>query len=451
MISAILVYGRRGEILVSRIYKDGLRRAVTDAFRVQVIANEEQQSPLLTIGSTSFLHIRYNSLYVVAVSRHDVDGIAIFELLYKFCDLCNKLFGRFDEAACYRHISHIYEVLDEILEFGYPQNTEVGLLKLSNSLAESNPTLDHGNAQSSSSVGGSGITGAVSSLRRTLTSAKSPHSSSLHLPTGPAASSKDTTLDVPWRRSDVKHRRNEIYLDVSEKLNTVFDPDGRLLSASVDGVLKVRARLSGLPQCQVDLDHVSVLENSQLHACVNHTRFHEEGKVQFVPPEGEFDLLRYHVSQEVAVPFKIYNSEHGGELVVKVKCTLEPKRHLTNLAVNIPLPPTSTSNSFKLKSSSGKAKFIGERMAIEWKVARLTGQNEATLRISSEHHRQGPISGNGPIMVKFLINMYACSALHVQSLQVIEDAKYNTLKWVRYFTESGACEARTFDKKAHIS
>lgn len=449
MISAILVYGCKGEILVSRIYKDGLRRAVTDAFRVQVITNEGQQSPLLTIGSTSFLHIRYNSLYIVAASRHDVDGIAIFELLYKFCDLCNKLFGRFDEAACYRHISHIYEVLDEILEFGYPQNTEIGLLKLSNSFAEGISNLYLNTSHSGSSATGSGIIGAVSSLRRSFTSAKSPHCSIPYLAT--TVNAKDATPDVPWRRSDVKHRRNEIYLDVLEKLNTVVDPEGRLLSASVDGVLKVRARLSGLPQCQVDLDHVSVLENSQLHACVNHARFHEENKVQFVPPEGEFDLLRYRVSQEVAVPFKITNSEHGGELVVRVNCTLEAKRHLTNLAVCIPLPPTSTSLSYKLKSSSGKAKFIGEHMAIEWKVARLSGQNEAILRISSEQHRQSSISGNGPITVRFLINMYACSALHVKSLQVIEDAKYNTLKWVRYLTENGACEARTFDKKAQIS
>lgn len=440
MISAILIYGQRGEILASRVYREGLRRAITDAFRVEVISNAETSSPILTMGSTSFLHIRHNELYVVAVTRSDVDAIAVFEVLYRLCELCTAQFGHFDDTVCYRYVSQIYEILDEIVDYGYAQSTDAGLVKLSSSSDDRGDHIDDF-VPTGSSSGIPGPQTVVNSLRRTLTSAKSGMSSQSSL-----SSRRDTTTTdnaVPWRRSDIKHRRNEIYLDVDEKLNATFEPSGSLLGASVNGLLKVKAHLSGLPHCQVDLDNYSVLENSQLHACANHAAFESAGVVQFVPPEGEFDLLRYRVSQDLKIPVKVQNTSDGhGELTVRIKCILDVKKHLTNVVVHIPLPPTSTSNSQRFKTTSGKAKFSAERTACEWKIARLPGQHDAILKISGSEN----LAGHGPILINFSISMFTSSSLRVQSLQVVEEQKYTTLKWVRYLTESGACEARTKTK-----
>lgn len=454
MISAILIYGKRGEILSSRVYKDGLRRAVTDVFRAQVISNPTTTpTPLLTLGSTSFLHVRHNGLFVVAVTRHDVDGIAVLEFLYKLCEVVTIQLGSFDETACYRYVSQIYAILDELVDFGIPQNTEPGTMELPGLHTDvqhlvggtSQPTGVVGSLKRSLSIGGGG--GNSSSNNNSVPTLPSIPDSSSHpfddesdslFGSRSAKSSTSPQMEsVPWRRSNVKHRRNEVYLDVIEKLNAVFDDRGHVLSASTDGVLKVKAALSGLPHCQVDLERSEVLESSQLHACVDHKRFHSTGVVQFVPPEGEFELLRYRVSKGIRVPLQISTHWLHGEQVVQLKNTL-PDKQLMNIVVLVPLPSYSTSSTQKIKSSGGKARFSPEKTAVEWKIGRVSSNSELTLRIQSENK----LGHLGPAIVQFSIDMYTCTSLRVRSLQVVESSKYSTLKWVRYLTESGAVELR---------
>ena len=46
-----------------------LRRSIADVFRIQVVSNPDVRSPIITLGSTSFFHVRINNLYVVAVTK----------------------------------------------------------------------------------------------------------------------------------------------------------------------------------------------------------------------------------------------------------------------------------------------------------------------------------------------------------------------------------------------
>ena len=84
---------------------------------------------MLTLGSTSFLHVRHENLYVVAVTRSNVDAALVFEFLYKLVSLGKGYFNKFDEQAVKNNFTLIYELLDEILDFGFPQNTETDTLK----------------------------------------------------------------------------------------------------------------------------------------------------------------------------------------------------------------------------------------------------------------------------------------------------------------------------------
>lgn len=38
-------------------------------FRIQVISNADVRSPIITLGSTSFFHVRINNVYLVAVTK----------------------------------------------------------------------------------------------------------------------------------------------------------------------------------------------------------------------------------------------------------------------------------------------------------------------------------------------------------------------------------------------
>ena len=45
------------------------RRSIADVFRIQVVSNSDVRSPIITLGSTSFFHVRINNLYIVAVTK----------------------------------------------------------------------------------------------------------------------------------------------------------------------------------------------------------------------------------------------------------------------------------------------------------------------------------------------------------------------------------------------
>lgn len=84
---------------------------------------------MLTLGSTSFLHVRHENLYIVAIVRSNVDAAMVFEFLYKLVELGKSYFNKLDEEAVKSNFGLVYELLDEIIDFGFPQNTETDTLK----------------------------------------------------------------------------------------------------------------------------------------------------------------------------------------------------------------------------------------------------------------------------------------------------------------------------------
>lgn len=59
MIGGLFVYNHKGEVLISRVYRDDIGRNAVDAFRVNVIhARQQVRSPVTNIARTSFFHIK---------------------------------------------------------------------------------------------------------------------------------------------------------------------------------------------------------------------------------------------------------------------------------------------------------------------------------------------------------------------------------------------------------
>ncbi len=70
------------QVLISRLFRADLkcvathprgcadrRRSIADVFRIQVISNPDIRSPIITLGSTSFFHVRLNNIFVVGVTK----------------------------------------------------------------------------------------------------------------------------------------------------------------------------------------------------------------------------------------------------------------------------------------------------------------------------------------------------------------------------------------------
>ncbi|KAL6298625.1 clathrin adaptor mu subunit [Sparassis latifolia] len=425
MISAFFIFNQKGEVLISRLYRTDLKRSIADVFRIQVVSNSDVRSPIITLGSTSFFHVRVSNLYIVAVTKCNANAALVFEFCYRFIAIAKSYFGKIDEEAVKNNFVLIYELIDEINDFGYPQNSEIDTLK-------------------------------------TYITTESVMSTSI----AAEESSKITTQatgTTSWRRGDVKYKKNEAFVDVVETVNLSMSSKGTILRADVDGHIMMRAYLSGTPECKFGLNDKLVIDKSErglsdavelddcrFHQCVRLNEFDSNRTISFIPPDGEFELMRYRSTSNVKLPLKIIPSvtELGTtqvQYVVTVKTNFNNKLSATNVVVRIPTPLNTTSVDCKVPN--GKAKYVPAENVVVWKfvIPRIQGGQEITLSASAEltstTHRQ--VWARPPIDVDFQVLMFTASGLIVRFLKVFEKSNYQSIKWVRYLTKaSGSYQVR---------
>jgi AP-2 complex subunit mu-1 len=120
MLSGILVFNQKGENLIFRAFRSDCRPRLADIFRIQVIANPQVRSPILTLGSTTFSHVKHENIYLVAVTKSNANAALVFEFLYRLIVLGRSYFGKFDEEAVKNNFVLIYELLDGVLRLVEP-------------------------------------------------------------------------------------------------------------------------------------------------------------------------------------------------------------------------------------------------------------------------------------------------------------------------------------------
>ena len=112
MLSGILIFNQKGENLIFRAFRSDCRARLADIFRIQVISNSSIRSPILTLGSTTFSHIRHENIYLVAVTKSNVNAALVFEFLERLRRVGKEYFGKFDEEAVKNNFVLVYELLD---------------------------------------------------------------------------------------------------------------------------------------------------------------------------------------------------------------------------------------------------------------------------------------------------------------------------------------------------
>ncbi|KPI42294.1 AP-2 complex subunit mu [Cyphellophora attinorum] len=447
MLSGILLFNQKGENLIFRAFRPDCRPRLADIFRIQVISNAQVRSPILTLGSTTFSHVKHENIYITAVTKSNANAAIVFEFLYRFISLGKGYFSKFDEDAVKNNFVLIYELLDEILDFGYPQNTDVDVLKMY-------ITPDN--------------------LSSAIRSVSAPSSDTSRI-------TMQATGAQSWRRGDIKYRKNEAFVDVIEDVNLLMSATGTVLRADVTGQIVMRAYLTGTPECKFGLnDQLLVgsitqngnaldsgpvgnadgkrkatraaagsvtLEDCQFHQCVQLSKFDSDRTISFVPPDGEFELMRYRATENVNLPFKVHAivKEVGTtkvEYSVAVKANYGSKLFATNVVIRIPTPLNTAKISER--TTQGKAKYEPESNCIVWKIARFVGGSEFVLSAEAQltSMTNQKAWSRPPLSMNFSLLMFTSSGLLVRYLKVFEKGNYSSVKWVRYMTRAGSYEIR---------
>ena len=109
---------------------------------------------------------------------------------------------------------------------------------------------------------------------------------------------------IPWRRANVRHTSNELYVDIVETLSVTLAPSGRPLAAFANGSILFTSKISGVPDLLLTLSASGgklgmekAIELPVFHPCVRLARWKDRpGELSFVPPDGKFVLAGYGVN-----------------------------------------------------------------------------------------------------------------------------------------------------------
>ena len=106
-----------------------------------------------------------------------------------------------------------------------------------------------------------------------------------------------------------------------------------VLRADVSGKIVMKTYLSGMPECKFGMnDKIGmeteaaknptkrkptssgiVIDDVVFHRCVKLGQFEHDRTINFVPPDGEFELMKYRITENVNLPFRVIPvvHEHG--------------------------------------------------------------------------------------------------------------------------------------------
>ena len=195
--------------------------------------------PVFCEAGVNYLYIKKSGLYFVCTTKYNVAPSFVLELVTR----CSKVFkdycGVMSEESIRKNFILLYELIDEMIDDGYPQWTSSESLKsfVFNEAIEVAPSA----AAAASSAG------RVGDLFNT--NQKTTPSTSVDKPIAVTA-------------ADSKNRKNEIFVDIYEKINVTFNASGYVLSSDIEGTIQMKSYLAGNPELKIALNEELVVGKS---------------------------------------------------------------------------------------------------------------------------------------------------------------------------------------------
>eukprot|EP01094_Clydonella_sp_ATCC50884_P010659 TRINITY_DN2044_c0_g1_i1.p1 TRINITY_DN2044_c0_g1~~TRINITY_DN2044_c0_g1_i1.p1 ORF type:complete len:430 (-),score=176.31 TRINITY_DN2044_c0_g1_i1:306-1595(-) len=420
--SAIFMLDQKGKILIARNYRGDVPMACAERFIAKIMEEEEMNlRPVVEEDGITYVYIKSNNIYILAVTNRNANPSMIIVFLYKLVEVFKQYFKELEEESVRDNFVIIYELLDEMMDFGYPQTTESMILK--EYITQEGHKLD------------------------------------VDVRPPPAI-----TNAVSWRGEGIKYKKNEVFLDVMESVNLLVNMNGTVLRSEIVGAIKMKCHLSGMPELRLGLnDRVQFdggqrsstqrgraieMEDVNFHQCVRLSRFETDRTIAFIPPDGEFELMTYRLNTQIKpliwIEAVVDRHQHSRvEYMIKARSQFKQRSTANNVCIRIPVPEDADSPKFK--ASIGKVEYVPEDNVVVWKIKQFQGRKEYLMRahfglpsITNEENADD----RPPVTVNFEIPYFTVSGIQVRYLKIIERSGYQALPWVRYITQSGDYQIR---------
>ncbi len=393
-----------------------------------MLDKENIEKPIIHSGGKSYFVVKIGQIFLIAVTELNPSACMVLEFLHRL--------GGVLESYCSTPLTAdnvksncvvLQEVIDEAADHGFPQTTELEVL-------------------------------------RSIVTTKGQRKLA-------QKEQKEVTIQatgvVSHRQPGIKHAKNELFIDIVENVNMLLSAQGNVLRADVAGTVGIKCFLSGMPECKFGLNDKLVIDaqgkapafkkgrpakNIELdgvtfHQCVKLAQFGVDRTISFIPPDGQFDLMKYHVTDAVELPFRVVPviTEHGTSRIdIKIQIYSKYPANLDATSVIMWIPCPDNTASTRLKATVGKAKYEPSKGAVAWRIRLFPGGTHCTLEGDIELAATTKTKkwARPPLTMDFSVPMFTASGMQVRFLRVYEKSGYKTVRWVRYVAKAGTYQIR---------
>ncbi|XP_047945012.1 AP-3 complex subunit mu-like isoform X1 [Salvia hispanica] len=343
MMQCIFLLSDSGEVLLEKqLTGHRVDRAICDWFWDHILTQGESLKLVPVIASpTHYLfQVVREGITFLACTQVEMPPLMAIEFLCRVADVLLNYLDGLNEDVIKDNFVIVYELLDEMIDNGFPLTTEPNILR--EMIAPPNIV----------SKVLSVVTGSTSNVSNTLPGA--------------------TASCVPWRKTDLKHATNEVYVDLVEEMDATINRDGNLVKCEIYGEVEVNSNLSGLPDLTLLFANPSIFNDVRFHPCVRLRPWEANQILSFVPPDGQFTLMSYRVKKLKSTPIYVkpqFTSDSGTcRVSVLVGIRNDPGKSIDNIAVQFKLPPCVKSSD--LSSNYGSVNVLADKTC-SWTIGRM--------------------------------------------------------------------------------
>eukprot|EP00471_Norrisiella_sphaerica_P003912 CAMPEP_0184481626 /NCGR_PEP_ID=MMETSP0113_2-20130426/3182_1 /TAXON_ID=91329 /ORGANISM="Norrisiella sphaerica, Strain BC52" /LENGTH=440 /DNA_ID=CAMNT_0026860859 /DNA_START=32 /DNA_END=1354 /DNA_ORIENTATION=+ len=439
MISQLFLLSPRGDSIIHRDYRGELDRSTTEIFfkNVKFFQGKHQEAPpIFNIDGVNYMYMKKNGIFFVMTSISNISPSLAMEFLLRVTKVFKDYCGVFSEESIRSNFLLLYELLDEIMDNGFIQGTSSDTLK---AYIFNEPVVVE-----------------KKKMKFQL----------------PKFNPKTTSSDATNKPISFKHSnqggRDEIFVDIFERVSLTFNSNGNVLHSAIDGTIQMKSYLSGNPDLKLALNEeltigkgtaqgsfgVVEIDDCNFHECVRLDDFDSQRIISFTPPDGEFVVMNYRITNDFRVPFRIFpffelSSPYKVELIVKIRADIPENNSGTNIVVQFPVPKStsSASSTTGIGVTGQTTEYDSKKQLVTWKIKKMGGGTEQTLRtkiVLTKPHTSNVRKEIGPVSLQFEVPLYNPSNLQVRYLRIMSNGMgtTNPYRWVRYVTKSQAYVCR---------
>lgn len=433
-ISNFFILSLRGDSIIYRDFRRDIKKGINEVFFRHVNCYEEEEAPpVFNVEGVNFIFCRKNDLYFCFTTLDNPSASYYLEIMDRLMKVIKDHCGVLSEESIRKNFVLIYEIIDEMIDFGIPQLSSTQEIK---PLVFTEPIL-------------------ISSQKKAI-----------DINTGVLKSNNTKSSDatvVPITQIDSKGS-NELFLDLFEKISCLFNSNGNLINSSIDGFIQMKSYLKNRPELKLVLSEEIVvgkqtsyssgiqIDDCNFHQCVNTKDFLTQKTLFITPPDGEFIAMNYRITTDFAPPFKFYTyteeSPYKLEIKIRIQSNFSEKFSASNTIVKFNVPKTTQNVYFELpnKKMGHKAEYASSENCCYWKINKFQGGSEFTFvtKITVSNSKSEEVRRElGPISLQFEIPTYNLSKIQVKELKILtNDKNYKALKWVRIVTQANSYVAR---------